>query len=82
VFGRSIGRLMAYLKQQMTAGRLRPMPPLLAIQAIIGPNFFHLMTRPAAEQIVGVPVDMDSAIDELVAAALDGLVPSKPEARS
>jgi AcrR family transcriptional regulator len=82
VFGRSIGRLMAYLQQQMTAGRLRPMPPLLAIQAIIGPIFFHLMTRPAAEQIVGVPVDMESAIDELVAAALDGLVPSKPEARS
>ena len=82
VFERSIGRLMAYVQRQMSAGRLRPMPPLLAIQAVIGPIFFHLMTRPVAEQIVGIPMDAEAAIDELVAAALEGLAPPMPGSRS
>ena len=76
IFERSIRGLMAYLQRQMSAGRMRPMPPLLAIQAVIGPIFFHLMTRPAAEAIVGMPLDAEAAIDELVAAALAGLAPA------
>jgi hypothetical protein len=48
---------------------------LLALQAIIGPIFFHLMTRPTMDRIVGLPMDPEAAVDALVASALDGLTP-------
>ena len=51
------------------------MHPILALQAVIGPIFFHLMTRPAVERIVGLPMDPEDAVDQLVATALEGLVP-------
>ena len=51
------------------------MHPLLALQAVVGPIFFHLMTRPTIERIVGLPMDPESAVDELVATALEGLMP-------
>jgi hypothetical protein len=51
------------------------MPPILALQAIIGPIFFHLMTRPTIERIVGLEVDAEAAVDQLVATALEGLRP-------
>jgi AcrR family transcriptional regulator len=81
LFERAIGALMAYLLRQMDAGNLRRMHPLLAIQAVIGPIFFHLMTRPAAEQLVGVPMDAEAAVDELVATALAGLSPTAASQR-
>ena len=49
------------------------MHPILALQAFVGPIFFHLMTRPTIERIVGLPMDPEDAVDELVAAALEGL---------
>jgi hypothetical protein len=36
---------------------------------------FHLMTRPVVERIVGMPVDLEAAVDQLVAASLEGLTP-------
>ena len=33
------------------------MHPILALQAFVGPIFFHLMTRPTIERIVGLPMD-------------------------
>jgi hypothetical protein len=59
----------------MAAGRIRPMHPILALQAVVGPIFFHLMTRPTIERIVGLPMDPEDAVDQLVATALEGLVP-------
>jgi AcrR family transcriptional regulator len=76
VFERSIGALGAYLTAQMEAGHIRRMHPLLALQAVIGPIFFHLMTRTAAEELIGLSIDPDAAIDELVKVALAGLAPS------
>ena len=70
-----IGSLTRYLSAQMAAGRVRPMHPLLALQAFIGPIFFHLMTRPLADEIVGLPMDVGAAVDDLVAVTLEGLTP-------
>ena len=75
LFAATLGILAEYIDRQMTAGRIRRMHPLLALQAFVGPIFFHLMTRPTIESIVGLPMDPEAAVDELVAASLEGLAP-------
>ena len=75
LFLQTLGVLAEYIAGQMAAGRIRPMHPILALQAVVGPIFFHLMTRPTIERIVGLPMDPEDAVDELVATALEGLVP-------
>ena len=57
--------LVVYVQEQMNAGRLRQMHPLLALQLFIGPIFFHLMARPAAERVLGVHLDGEAAVAEL-----------------
>lgn len=75
LFASTLGVLAAYIERQMAAGRVRPMHPLLGLQAFVGPIFFHLMTRPTIERIVGLPMDPEAAVDALVAASLEGLTP-------
>lgn len=75
VFLATLGSLAEYIGAQMTAGRVRRMHPILALQAVVGPIFFHLMTRPTIERIVGLPMDPEAAVDDLVAVALAGLAP-------
>ena len=59
----------------MIAGRLRPMQPLLAVQVFIGPIYLHLMTRPVLDEIIGLPMDAPAAVDDVVAAVLEGIAP-------
>ena len=73
LFAQTLGLLANYIAGQMAAGRVRPMHPILALQAFVGPIFFHLMTRPMVERIVGLPMDPEAAVDELVATSLGGL---------
>jgi AcrR family transcriptional regulator len=73
LFAQTLGLLAQYMERQMAAGRIRPMHPILALQAVVGPIFFHLMTRPTIERVVALEVDPESAVDELVASALEGL---------
>ncbi len=73
LFVATLGELAEYIGRQMAAGRIRPMHPILALQALVGPIFFHLMTHPTIERLVGLPMDPEAAVDELVAAALAGL---------
>ena len=75
MFLATLGSLSEYISAQMAAGRVRRMHPVLALQAVIGPIYFHLMTRPTLQQVVGLPMDPEDAVDELVAAALEGLAP-------
>jgi AcrR family transcriptional regulator len=75
VFSSTLSVLADYLAGQMALGRVRRMHPLLALQFFIGPLFFHLMTRPAVESLAPLPMPIESAIDELVAAGLAGLRP-------
>jgi hypothetical protein len=74
-FEQTLGLLARYIGGQMAAGRIRQMHPILALQAFVGPIFFHLMTRPTIERIVPIPMDPEAAVDELVASALAGLTP-------
>lgn len=74
LFAQTLGMLALYLESQMRAGRIRPMDPILALQAVVGPIFFHLMTRSTLEQVMDLP-DPEAAVDALVLSALEGLVP-------
>ena len=73
LFENTLGLLTQYIGGQMAAGRIRPMHPILALQAFVGPIFFHLMTRPVIDRVVPLPMDPEAAVDELVAAGLRGL---------
>ena len=73
LFESALGTMTAYIAGQMAEGRIRPMHPILALQAFVGPIFFHLMTRPMVERIVPLPMDAESAVASLVASGLAGL---------
>lgn len=68
-----VGTLAGYVLAQMSAGKLRQMHPLLAMQSFVGPIFFHLMTRRAAETVLGVRMDEEQAITELAQTWLRGM---------
>jgi AcrR family transcriptional regulator len=68
-----VGLMVGYLVNQMSAGRLRRMHPLLALQAFVGPVFFHIMTRQAAERLLGLEEDGEQAVTELAANWLRGM---------
>lgn len=68
-----VGRLAAYMAAQMGAGRLRPMHPLLALQAVIGPIAFHLLTRAVTERMMGMRIPVGDVAEELVRGTLSGL---------
>lgn len=63
--GKVVGLLAMYFTTQMAAGRLRRVHPLLALQMLIGPIFFHLMTRTTAQKVLGTEIDGDLAMREL-----------------
>jgi AcrR family transcriptional regulator len=73
VLGPALGGLADYLARQMSAGRLRPMDPFLALQAFLGPIYFHLTTRQTLAEIVEFDIGVDDAVDELARASLEGL---------
>jgi AcrR family transcriptional regulator len=74
LFARTLGLLALYMEQQMAAGRIRTIHPILALQAVVGPIFFHLMTRATLEPLIDLP-DPEAAVDALVATAIAGLRP-------
>ncbi len=74
-FGSAIGALAAYFAEQMSAGRIRRMPPLIAVQAFISPILFHLLTRPVLDRFASSGVSVDAAIDDLVVVSIAGLQP-------
>jgi AcrR family transcriptional regulator len=74
LFAETLGLLADYMRRQADAGRVRRMHPILALQTVVGPIFFHLMTRPLIERLVDLP-DPEPAVDRLVASALEGLRP-------
>jgi AcrR family transcriptional regulator len=60
-----VGALGMYMATQMAEGRLRQMHPVLALQAFVGPIFFHLISRPIIERVVGLDIDGEQAVTEL-----------------
>jgi AcrR family transcriptional regulator len=72
-----VGSVITYLMEQMQAGRLRRMHPLLALQSFIGPIFFHLMTRPLAERLLGFDIDGEKAVTLLAENWLRAMAPER-----
>jgi AcrR family transcriptional regulator len=72
-----LARLGAYLERQMAAGRLRRTDPLLAIQSLLGPVIFHLLTRRAAERVLGVAIPVEVMAEQLADIVLHGLATSE-----
>lgn len=60
-----VGALGMYMARQMAEGRLRHMHPMLALQSFVGPIFFHLITRPVIERMVGLDIEGEQAVTEL-----------------
>jgi hypothetical protein len=69
------GSVGMYLARQMAEGRLRPMHPVLALQAFVGPIFFHLLTRPLIERVVGLELDGELAVTQFAEAWLRAMKP-------
>jgi AcrR family transcriptional regulator len=59
------GALGMYMATQMAEGRLRQVHPMLALQAFVGPIFFHVISRPVMERVVGLDIDGERAVTEL-----------------
>ena len=74
-----VGSVVLYLMSHMRDGRLRQMPPLLAIQSFVGPILFHIITRPLAEQVLGLDIDGEQAVTLL---AENWLRAMNPKART
>ncbi len=75
---RAIGTMVRYLVEQMAAGYLRTVHPLVAIQSFIGPVMVHLITREVAEREVGFAVPLEEVVIDLAEQWLRGM---RPEAR-
>lgn len=74
-----IGPMAAYIGAQMAEGRLRPMHPLVALMAFVGPQLMHLLVRDVAERVVGFEMPADPVAQELAEAWLRAMAPSTEE---
>jgi TetR/AcrR family transcriptional regulator, mexJK operon transcriptional repressor len=69
--------LTGYLSEQMAAGHLRRMHPVVAFQLLAGPIVAHLLTQPLAAA-VGLDMSQDEVVDDIVRAWLRAMAPDKP----
>jgi AcrR family transcriptional regulator len=80
---RTLPLVARYLADQMAAGRLRRMDPVLAVQALAGPIVMHLLSRPPAgsQSTVGhaAPLRLEKVVDELVGVWLRAMIPDEGE---
>ena len=65
VVSSGIANMLGYVVEQMAAGRLRTMHPLVAIQALVGPILMHLITREVAEREIGFALPLEDVAVEL-----------------
>jgi AcrR family transcriptional regulator len=68
-----------YFAGQVAAGTVRPIEPLLAAQAVIGPLIFHLLSQSFAGPVAGLHVSPDDAARTFAQVALRGLLPATGE---
>jgi AcrR family transcriptional regulator len=76
---RTLPLVAGYLDQQMAAGRLRRMDPVLAMQALAGPIVMHLLMQASAASPSGaghgVTLPLEGVVDELVGMWLRAMTP-------
>jgi AcrR family transcriptional regulator len=77
---RTLPLVAGYLDQQMAAGRLRRMDPVLAMQALAGPIVMHLLMQASTASPSGaghkVALPLEGVVDELVGMWLRAMTPS------
>ena len=73
---RGLPDLIQYLAQQMAAGRLRTVHPVLALQMLAGPLVAHELTRPLAA-LVGFEASRDAVADQVAALWLTAMSPER-----
>ena len=72
---RAFGILAGYIQAQMQAGRLRRMPPILALQSLIGGVMMHILSAPVLLQ-GAVPVPSgEEAVLQIAQVWLRGMRP-------
>jgi len=74
-----VGAVAVYVMEHMQAGRLRQMHPVLALQSFVGPIFFHLITRPMAERVLGFDIEGERAVTTLAENWLRAMAPERRE---
>jgi AcrR family transcriptional regulator len=76
---RTLPLVAGYLDQQMAAGHLRRMDPVLAMQALAGPVVMHLLMQASAQSQSGaghkVALPLEKVVDELVGMWLRAMTP-------
>jgi AcrR family transcriptional regulator len=76
---RTLPLVAGYLDQQMAAGRLRRMDPVLAMQSLAGPIVMHLLMQASAQSQSGaghgVALPLEGVVDELVGMWLRAMAP-------
>jgi AcrR family transcriptional regulator len=76
---RTLPLVAGYLDQQMSAGRLRRMDPVLAMQALAGPIVMHLLMPASAQSQSGaghrVALPLKGVVDELAGMWLRAMTP-------
>jgi AcrR family transcriptional regulator len=76
---RTLPLVAGYLDQQMAAGRLRRMDPVLAMQALAGPIVMHLLMQASAPSRSGAghgtALPLEEVVDELVGMWLRAVTP-------
>jgi AcrR family transcriptional regulator len=81
---RTLPLVAGYLDQQMAAGRLRRMDPVLAMQALAGPIVMHLLLQASAASQSGagrrVALPLEGVVDELVGMWLRAMATDQPAA--
>jgi AcrR family transcriptional regulator len=75
VIGPIAQTLGAVVQRDIESGELRPLPPLLALQALMAPLLFHLLVRDALQEQLGVQFDLDMAQSTFLRIIFDGLRP-------
>lgn len=71
---RAMLRVATYLQSQMDAGRLRKMPPLLALQGLIGAVMLHLLASPLLAPLGPAVPAGEEAVRGLAQIWLQGLL--------
>ena len=69
--------IIRYLERQMDAGRLRPVDPVLAMQAFLAPVMFHAVSRPVLEQYGLLTMSLEDAVQTLTDGWLRAMVPPR-----
>jgi AcrR family transcriptional regulator len=76
---RTLPLVAGYLDQQMAAGRLRRMDPVLAMQALAGPIVMHLLMQASAQSQSGaghgLALPLEGVVDELAGIWLRAMTP-------